>query len=98
MNILENLSFSSEKAATLTVRNSDKQLIIAIGLMEGQILKKHISSTPAMIVVLKGAILFEMDGTTTMIREFQTFEIPATVPHEVTGLEESAFLLIKDKA
>ena len=85
MDILESLSFNSGKPGTLTVRNSNKQLIIAIGLTKGQVLKKHISATPAMIVVLKGAILFEMKGTTTAIREFQTFDIPATVPHEVRG-------------
>lgn len=77
--------------------NSDRQQTIAIGLMKGQVLKKHISATPAMIVVLKGTILFEMEGNTREIKELNTLNIPATVPHEVTGLEESIFLLIKDK-
>ena len=77
--------------------NSDRQQTIAIGLMKGQVLKKHISATPAMIVVLKGTILFEMEGDTREIKELNTLNIPATVPHEVTGLEESIFLLIKDK-
>ena len=97
MNILKNLQFSEQKPSTLVVSNSEKQMTIAIGLMQGQILKKHLSATPAMIIVLKGTILFQMDGKTTVIDEFNTFEIPATVPHEVTGLEESIFLLIKDK-
>lgn len=98
MNILETLHFNEEKPSTLLVRNSDRQQTIAIGLTEGQVLKKHISATPAFIIVLKGIISFEMEGTTSQLKEMDTFEIPATVPHEVTGLEESIFLLIKDKA
>jgi quercetin dioxygenase-like cupin family protein len=95
--ILENLPVSKEKPSTLVVSNSDKHLTIAIRLMNGQVLKKHMSATPAMIIVLKGEVLFEMEGNTSVIKELNTFEIPATVPHEVTGLEESVFLLIKDK-
>jgi quercetin dioxygenase-like cupin family protein len=97
INIIENLPISKEKPSTLVISNSDKHLTIAIRLMSGQALKKHMSPTPAMIVVLKGAIKFEMEGITSMLKELNTFEIPATVPHEVTGLEESIFLLIKDK-
>ena len=98
MNILEQLHFKDDKPATLLLKNTDKQHIITIGLKKGQILKKHFSVTPALIVVLKGLIAFEMEGNTTEISELNTFDIPPTVPHEVTGLEESIFLLIKEKA
>ena len=97
MNIEESLPLSSEKPSTLVVSNSDRYLTVAIRLLKGQVLKKHLSSTPAMLIVLKGAILFEMEGVKTIIREYDTFDIPETVPHEVTGIEESMFLLIKDK-
>lgn len=98
MNILEQIQFNDDKPATLLLKNSDKQHIMAIGLKKGQQLKKHFSTTPALIVVLKGLITFEMEGTTTEIPELSMFDIPPTVPHEVTGLEESIFLLIKEKA
>ena len=97
MDILETLQFNNEKPATLVVSSSDKHLTIAIGLMKDQLLKKHLSATPAMIVVLKGKILFEMEGVITELKELNTIQIPAAVPHEVTGLEPSIFLLIKDK-
>ena len=97
MDIVESLPLNEGKPSTLVLSNSDRQQTIAIGLMKGQVLKKHISATPAMIVVLKGLILFEMEGNKTEIKELNTLNIPASVPHEVTGLEESIFLLIKDK-
>ncbi|WP_242920169.1 hypothetical protein [Pontibacter liquoris] len=98
MNIIKELHLQDDRPATLPVRNSDKVQVIAIGLKKGQVLKKHMSATPAMLVVLKGKIAFEMEGTTTEVAEHNTFDIPATVPHEVTGLEESVFLLLKEKA
>ena len=97
MNILKNLQFSDQKPSTLVVSNSERQMTIAIGLTPGQVLKKHLSATPALIIVLKGRILFQLERNTTVIAELDTLEIPASVPHEVTGLEESIFLLIKDK-
>jgi quercetin dioxygenase-like cupin family protein len=97
MNILKNLQFSEQKPSTLVVSNSERQMTIAIGLMDGQVLKKHLSFTPALIVILKGSILIQMERKTVIINEFDTFEISASMPHEVTGLEESIFLLIKDK-
>jgi quercetin dioxygenase-like cupin family protein len=98
MNILQNLHLNEDKPATLVLGHSDKQQTIALGLNKGQVLKKHMSATPAMIIVMKGAIKFEMEGEVTEINEFNSFQIPPAVPHEVTGLEESIFLLIKDKA
>lgn len=97
MNILDQLHFKDDKPATLLLKSTDKQQIMTIGLKKGQQLKKHSSATPALIIVLKGLIAFEMEGTTTKISELNTFDIPPTVPHEVIGLEESIFLLIKEK-
>lgn len=83
----------------LLLKNTDKQHVMAIGLKKGQVSKKkHFSATPAMIILLKGIIYFEMGGTIAAISELNTFDILPTVPHEVTGLEESIFLLIKEKA
>jgi quercetin dioxygenase-like cupin family protein len=61
------------------------------------VLKKHVTALPALLVVLKGQIAFEMEGKTATLSALNTFEIPAHVPHEVTGLEESTFILIKEK-
>ncbi|WP_423146019.1 hypothetical protein [Rubrolithibacter danxiaensis] len=97
MNIIDNIKFQEDKPAVLQIKNSDKQQIIAIGLKKNQVLKKHVSATPALIVVLKGKILFEMEGNATELTEMETFDIPPTVPHEVSGIEESVFLLVKDK-
>lgn len=97
MIITEALQFNEEKPAVVPVRNTDKSNVIAIGLRKGQVLKKHVTPFPALLVVLKGHISFDIEGTKTEVPLSGTFDIPANVPHEVTGLEESIFLVMKEK-
>jgi quercetin dioxygenase-like cupin family protein len=98
MTITDALQMTDEKPAVLQVKNTDKSNVIAIGLKKDQVLKKHISPIPALLVVLKGVIAFEMEGSKTELKEFSTFEIPVNVPHEVTGITESIFMVIKEKS
>lgn len=88
---------SDEKPAVVQIKNTDKTQILAIGLRQNQVLKKHITSIPALLVVLEGKVLFEIEGSTTEIPSMSTIDIPANVLHEVTGLQESLFLVIKEK-
>lgn len=97
MILREAVSFGDDKPAVVPVRNSDKMNAIAIGLKKGQVLKKHITPFPALLVVLQGAVSFDMEGTQTQLPASATFDIPANVPHEVTGLEESIFIVVKEK-
>lgn len=97
MNIFESLQLSDEKPSVLRIRDNEKINVIAIGLKKDQVLKKHVTPFPALLVVLKGRISFDMEGSKTEIPTSGTFDIPANVPHEVTGLEESIFMVTKEK-
>ncbi len=97
MNISENLVLQDNAPVALQIKNSLKQQITAIGLKQGQILKKHITTSPAILILLKGKLAFNMNDHITEIQVMDTFDIPADIPHEVKGLEESIFLLIKEK-
>lgn len=97
MNIFEELHFNEEKPSVLTIRNTDRINVIAIGLKEGQVLRKHVTPFPALLVVLKGRITFDMEGVQTEVPLSGTFDIPANVPHKVTALEESIFMVTKEK-
>ena len=97
MNIFNDLHFNEEKPSVLTLRNTDRINVIAIGLQAGQVLKKHVTPFPALLVVLKGRISFDMEGVQTEVPLSGTFDIPANVTHEVTALEESIFMVTKEK-
>lgn len=98
MNIKEALKLTDDKPAVLQIKNTDKIQVIAIGLKKNQVLKEHISPIPALLVVLEGLISFEMEGSKTQLSAMGTFDIPVNIPHEVTGLYESIFLVIKEKS
>lgn len=97
MNINDALQLNDERPATFSVRNTDKTNLLAIGLKKGQVLKRHISPIPAFLVVLRGKVLFDMEGAGTEIPVYGTIEIPVNVPHEVTGVEESVIIVFKEK-
>jgi len=98
MNIIENIPFSSEKPAVLSVRKTDKINIIAIGLLEKQVLKKHKTSIPSLLVVLQGKILFRIDNETIVLNQFETYQIPVNVEHEAEGVDEkNCFMLTQEK-
>lgn len=97
MNILENIEFGTEKPNILQLKNSDKVKYFAVALGKGAILKKHTTSTPATLVVLKGEINFVFEDRQFVLRPFDTFEIPVNVLHEVHGItEENLFTLTKE--
>ncbi|HEY9364162.1 MAG TPA: hypothetical protein VIQ00_12925 [Chitinophagaceae bacterium] len=97
MNVIETISLNDERPAVLQIKNTDKSQVMAIGLKKNQALKKHTTANPALLLVLKGSVSSEMEDTITQISAFNTFDIPANIFHEVVGVEESIFLLIKEK-
>lgn len=98
MDLIQAIQYNDEKPATLQLSNSTHQQVIAIGLKKGQVLKKHVTTQPALLVVLKGSIEFKTEATTSKVAALHTHTIVAHEPHEVLGLEESIFLLIREKA
>lgn len=97
MNIKAEIKLTDEKPSVVHVRNTNNSNTIAIGLKKNQVLKKHLTPVPALLVMLEGSVRFEMEGSTTEITVLDTFDIPANIPHEVTAIEESLFLVIKEK-
>lgn len=98
MNILKNLNFSDSRPASFSIRKSDSIHYLAIGLLEGQLLKKHKANIPTTLTVIKGGIQFFINDEALLLKEYDTFEIPVGVEHKVKGVEEeNVFTLIQEK-
>ncbi|MEN8187609.1 MAG: hypothetical protein ABFR05_10820 [Bacteroidota bacterium] len=98
MNILKNIKFHSEKPFILPVRKTDNVNIIAIGLLHDQILSKHKANIPSLLLVLKGSIEFKIEDKIYLFDQFDTFQIPVDVEHEVIGKDdENIFLITQEK-
>ncbi len=98
MNIEKNLIFNDLKPAILSLRKTEKINIFSVGLKQNQILVKHKTASPTLLTVLKGEILFRIQGEDIRLLSLDTFEIPVNVEHEVMGVtEENIFMLIQEK-
>lgn len=96
-NIKESLKFTDERPAVLSIISSEKLNLKAIGLKKGQILSKHKSGLKSLLTVLEGKIAFVINGETFELNQFDTYEIPVNVEHEIRGIEQSIFSLLQEK-
>lgn len=97
MNILENISYSTDKANVCIIRKNDRLKYFAVALGNGAVMKKHKTSVPATLVVVRGEINFIFESREIILRELNTFEIPVEEVHEVVGiLDENLFLVTQE--
>ena len=97
MNIEDQLNFQEDKPAVLTVLKTDQLSLLAIGLLQDQILKKHKTAGSASLIVMKGAILFELGSETIPLNTGDVFHIPPNELHQVIGSDsKNIFILLKE--
>ena len=96
-NIKEKIKFNDEKPAILSIIDSEKMNLKAVGLKKGQIMSKHKAGLKSFVVVLEGKIDFDIDGKKFELGEMDTYEIPVNVEHEIRALEQSIFSLTQEK-
>ncbi len=98
MNIAKEIKFSGEKPFVLAIRNTENTNVFAIGLIKNQVLPKHKSQLPTLLIVLQGTILFRINSEEMRLTALDTYEIPIDTEHDVTGLdEENIFMITKGK-
>lgn len=98
MNILEQIILNPEKPSVLPIRKSESINLIAIGLQQNQLLKKHKTAIPTLLTVLKGSIEFRISNSEIRLQQFDTYQIPVDIEHEVIGIEnKNIFTLTQEK-
>lgn len=97
MNILENITFSTEKPNVLYLRKNEKVKYFAIALGKNAVLKKHTAPVVSTLVVLKGEINFILDGKVHHLKPFDVFEIPLDIEHEVHGISDENLFTVNQE-
>lgn len=98
MNISENMSFHNDRPSVCPIKRTEKINYFAIGLIQDQILKKHTANVPSLLTVIKGEVEFFINGGTIILSEFDTYEIPVMVEHEVKGVKtKNIFTIVQEK-
>ena len=71
---------------------------MAVSLRKNGVFKKHKTSTPASLVVLKGEIKFIINEQEIILKPNDYYDIPVDVEHELVGLsKENLFVVTKQK-
>ncbi len=96
-NITKNISFDTEKAHVLSLKKGDKLNYFAVALGKNGVLKKHKAPVPSTLVVLLGELNFIMENETVHLHQFDVYDIPIDIEHEVAGLgEENLFTVSQE--
>ncbi len=97
MNLIKEAKFETDKANPIIIKKSEKSQQLAVALGKGAVLKKHKTSVPATLFVVKGEITFNMENKDQILNEGDVFEIPVDIVHEVIGnQDENLFVVIKE--
>jgi len=78
---------------SITIFKSDKMRIVLLGLHKGAELKTHTANGIISVQVLEGKINFTAEPQTAILQKGQMIVLHEKIPHSVTALEESFFLL-----
>ena len=88
------------EAACKLIRTAPLKKIkqVAVSLGKNGVFKKHKTSTPASLVVLKGEIKFIINDQEIILKPNDYYDIPVDVEHELVGLsKENLFVVTKQK-
>jgi quercetin dioxygenase-like cupin family protein len=96
MNITRDLHLVRENPAILTVLREEHTKAFVVGLSKDQVLTKHKTAIPALLIVLEGRITFKMKSQVMLLNKHDVFSIPVEVEHEVIGIEDkNIFMILK---
>lgn len=96
MNISKDLHFEREKPAMITLLKGEHTKAFVVGLLKDQVLTKHKTMVPALLLVIDGTITFKMKSQVMLLNKYDVYSIPLDVEHEVIGIEEkNSFIIIK---
>ncbi|MBU2940438.1 hypothetical protein KO494_12900 [Lacinutrix sp. C3R15] len=93
---LKDLHTENKPVQTHLLFEPKESSVLSMQIENGQILKEHVSKTPALLVCVSGKAVFSNEiGQIINLSSGSYVKIEVNVKHEVKAIEESNFLLIK---
>lgn len=77
----------------MTIYKSEGMRMVLIALHKNAVLEKHTANGTINVQVLDGEITFSTDDQTINLKEGQAVALHKMIPHEVTAIKETVFLL-----
>lgn len=91
--IKDESTWSESDRNSMTIFKSDSMRIVLLGLHQDAELKTHQANGVISVQVLEGRINFTTEQKTVSLEKGQMIALHENIPHSVTALEETFFLL-----
>lgn len=88
------ISYNGLTIKRIPVNTTTETLLVT--LESGHHFPKHESPQPALLIVMEGIISFDLeDETQQILHPFESYQIPARLPHTVVALSNARFIIIR---
>src|SRR6266849_5955295 len=71
------------------VISGDKAMVAQVFLKKGAVVPEHHHESEQITYILEGALKFELEGRTVVVRKGEVLHIPSNVPHRAVALEDT---------
>ncbi len=71
------------------VISGDKAMVAQVFLKKGAVVPEHHHESEQLTYIMDGALKFELEGKTVIVRKGEVLRIPSNVPHRAVALEDT---------
>ena len=86
--------YDSDRPIARAIHKTVNSSSICVGFKKGMRLKEHKTHKPTTLLVLYGAISYEQGTDSKTCKQYDQHEIPISILHAVTALEDSMIVLM----
>jgi quercetin dioxygenase-like cupin family protein len=86
---------TAENPVAQVIQKNDCGKTMVIAFKKGMVLKEHKTDISARLIVIKGEVIFKINGTEEVLKLYDEKIIPINELHSVVANEESLCLLFK---
>jgi quercetin dioxygenase-like cupin family protein len=92
-NFYEGIEFSKDKVMVKKILETSVSKEIRICLSKNQLMKEHTAPAPIIVMVMDGAIKFNVENKEFILIKGSSINLGAKIPHSLLGLEDSIIRL-----
>ena len=71
------------------VITGEKAMVAQVFIAKGGIVPEHYHESEQLTYIMEGALEFELEGRTVVVRKGEVLHIPSNVPHRAVALEDT---------
>jgi quercetin dioxygenase-like cupin family protein len=71
------------------VITGEKAMVAQVFIAKGGVVPEHHHESEQLTYIMEGALEFELEGRTVVVRKGQVLHIPSNVPHRAVALEDT---------